>query len=79
MHLADIIDIWHHHDKFITADASYRIAGPHDTAQALCDRDDQFISGVMTVGIVDGFKAVEVNEQQRHSLIVARRQGQRLG
>ena len=41
-------------------------------------RDNQIVSGVMTIGIVDIFKAIEVKQQQRRLAAVAHGARQRL-
>ncbi len=77
--LSDVVDLRHHHQKFVAADAPHGIAGAHQAGETMGYGDNQFIAGVMAVGVVNIFKAVEIDQQQRHALFLPRRQRQRLG
>jgi len=50
--------------KFIPTQACRHVAAAHQVAQALTERTQQQIAGIVAVAIVDGLEVVQVDEQQ---------------
>jgi hypothetical protein len=52
-------------NKLITADTCKGELALQWQQQALRNGDQQLVTDIMTVGVIDGFKAVEIHEHQR--------------
>ena len=64
--------------ELVTSEAGNRVRTAHDTFQPLRHLLEQFISSLVTQGIIDLLEVVEINEQQGHLQPVAAGLMQRL-
>src|ERR1700678_2230202 len=64
----DLIMIEHtrlNHDEFVTTQARDQVVRPGRRPQALADRREQVITGVMTEAIVDLLETIQIDEMHR--------------
>ena len=52
-------------NKLITADTCKSELALQKQQQTLRNGDQQFVTDIMTIGVIDGFKAVEIHKHQR--------------
>ena len=64
-----------HHDELVAAVPAHKIAGTNPRGDPRCHRGQNFVAGGMTVLIVDGFEAVQIDEQQADALALLRSLG----
>ena len=80
-HLLHVAHRAHQHGELVAAQAGDDVALAQARAEALGDLLQQHVAGLVPEGVVDVLEAVEVDEQRRELLAVARgvRQGDRAG
>jgi hypothetical protein len=64
--------------ELVTADARSGVARPHVGRQSSGDVDEDRVAGCVAMGVVVAFRAVDVDEDHGHSVVVSRAFRQRL-
>src|SRR4051812_36682921 len=62
-HGAIAFSVWGHDQEFLAAVAAERIVGAKDFANLADDGFENFVSGLVSIGIVDGLEVVDVNHE----------------
>ncbi len=77
--LALVIEVGTEDHELVAAEASHRVARPHQRGQPLRDLPQQGVPGVVTQGVVHHLEAVEVQEEHGHerARALGRRQRER--
>jgi hypothetical protein len=57
------------HDEFISGQAGQRVTGSHHAGDPAAHRDQQIISDLVTMGVVDLFEVVEIHKEDGHQLL----------
>ena len=64
-------DIGDDHHELVTAEPTDRVGGAHCRPQCVGHTAQEFVAGVMAVGVVDQFEPVEIEIEERHVAVVA--------
>jgi len=68
-----------HNGELVAAEAGHGVAVAHAMQQPLAGFDEHPVAGGVAHQVVHGFEAVEVDAEQRHGTVGARRLGDSLG
>ncbi|MEO5337558.1 MAG: hypothetical protein H7841_11785 [Magnetospirillum sp. WYHS-4] len=64
--LGVVVDLFAEDDEFVTAKPCQCVARPHDADQSFARLNQQLVTDVMAMAIVDQFETIEIDEQQPH-------------
>ena len=69
--LRRVVEVFAQDDELVAAQTGEGVAGAEDAGQAVGDGDQQLVTDVVTVRVVDRLELVEVGEEDRHDLVGA--------
>ena len=67
--LRRVVEVFTQDDELVAAQTGEGVAGPEDPGQAVGDGDQQLVTDVVAVRVVDRLELVEVGEQDRNDLV----------